>query len=365
VKKMWLRGTPVFRIPSPYNPVFQKKMVERRELITICRQIGTMMEVGVDFLRITRALRDQTDNPRLLELYDQLDHEMKMGESLADAISKAPDVFSPFAVSLVRQGEARGDIEGAWHRLADFLKQEAQEDKDLGFEEPDFGTGYTSTRGLPSNGSEAAPPRAPVAVGMLSDLIDWVEGAALRGLSWGAAFLLALAVVWWSAELGFIPPRWTVGLQLGTAAVFLGGVGFWLRLQQESNRKRQAACSFCGKSGSGMTLQRSPRLTGAAICKECAAMAAGTPVVSAPVAGTGVFEIPPLNPTVGAHPFANLEQMAPEVQLNSRRISSQGFTPSPSHEVSGEIASEVTRFEPGEEPPDEPESENEEVRFRL
>ncbi|HEX9996667.1 MAG TPA: type II secretion system F family protein [Abditibacterium sp.] len=285
-------------------------MVERRELITICRQIGTMMEVGVDFLRITRALRDQTDNPRLLELYEQLDHDMRMGENLADAISKAPDVFSPFAVSLVRQGEARGDIEGAWHRLADFLKQEAQEDKDLGVEATTFGVGYIPTRGMPSNGLEVVAPRAPVTVGMLSDLIDRIQSASLRGLTWIAAFLLALAAVWWSVELDWIGSRWMVGIQLCVAAVFLGVAGSWLRLRMEKNRARQPICSFCGKAESDeITLQRSSRLAGAAICQSCARAVAG-----------------PIEPV-------SVEDTPSPTSSHNRRLS-DGFQPAPTHEIS-------------------------------
>ena len=297
-------------------------MVERRELITICRQIGTMMEVGVDFLRITRALRDQTDNPRLLELYDQLDHDMKMGENLADAISKAPDVFSPFAVSLVRQGEARGDIEGAWHRLADFLKQEAQEDKDLGVETSTFGTGYIPTRGLPSNGLEIVAPRAPVTVGMLSDLIDRIQSASLRGLTWIAAFLLALAAVWWSVELEMIQSRWMVGIQLCVAAIFLGVAGSWLRLRLEKSRAKQPQCSFCGKNESDeLTLQRSPRLAGAAICPQCAGAVAGR------------IESPPPAPAVNQMEGNGYKRTAPE-----------GFQPAPTHEVSEEDGDDPFRL---------------------
>ena len=43
-------------------------MIEQRELITISRQIGSMMEAGVDILRITRVLRAQVDNPEVLAL---------------------------------------------------------------------------------------------------------------------------------------------------------------------------------------------------------------------------------------------------------------------------------------------------------
>jgi hypothetical protein len=321
-------------------------MVDRRELITLCRQIGAMMEVGVDFLVITRALRDQTDNPRLLELYDQLDHDMKMGENLADAISKAPDVFSPFAVSLVRQGEARGDIEGAWHRLADFLKQEAQEDKELGLDESGIGSGYIPTRGLPSSGLEVVAPRAPVTVGMLTDLIDRLQSALQRAITWTATFLMAMAIVWWSVELGFIAPRWIVGIQLLVAAGCLALAGSWLRVRREQGEKKQAVCSFCGKTESeDTTLQRSSRLAGAAICAACAGAVAGHPAVqptAKPGASPSTWEA-----VVETHPFANLEKRAGEIEANARqRASSQGFVPSPTHEVTEEVADDENDDDP-------------------
>lgn len=257
-------------------------MVERRELITICRQIGTMMEVGVDFLRITGALRAQTDNPRLLELYDQLEHDMKMGESLADALSNAPDVFSPFSVSLIRQGEARGDIEGAWYKIADFLKQQEQEDLEFGHESPSFGAGYIPTRGLPSNGLEIVAPRAPVTVGMLNDMIDRLQSAFLRALTWVAGLLLTLAGVWAMGELGWIIHNWLPIVLCSVAALFIGGAGSWVRHRLDMDRRREPSCSFCGKAGGDTALQRSPRLAGAAICASCAGAIAGETIQNRP-----------------------------------------------------------------------------------
>ena len=102
--------------------------VGARELISVCRQIGGMMEAGVDILRVTRVLRAQTKNPRLLEWYDQFDHELTMGRGLPEALAQAPDLFSPFAVSLVRQGEERNDLAGAFLRVADFLAKEHESD---------------------------------------------------------------------------------------------------------------------------------------------------------------------------------------------------------------------------------------------
>ncbi|PQV63730.1 Type II secretion system (T2SS), protein F [Abditibacterium utsteinense] len=204
-------------------------MVERRELITICRQIGTMMEVGVDFLRLTRALREQTDNPRLLELYDQIERDMRMGENLADAISKAPDVFSPFAVSLIRQGEARGDVEGAWHRLADSLKQEAQEDKDLGFEEADSTTVQEARVSV-------APHGAPFVFSREDGNSSSFHLELRRFLLGAASFLAVLSALWRGAQLGLISWETMVPLQLFVAALWLFAVALWPR--QGFSKKR-------------------------------------------------------------------------------------------------------------------------------
>ncbi len=106
------------------SAVSSRATVSARELISVCRQIGGMMEAGVDILRVTRVLRAQTKNPRLLEWYDQFDHELTMGRGLPEALAQAPDLFSPFAVSLVRQGEERNDLSSAFLRVADFLAKE-------------------------------------------------------------------------------------------------------------------------------------------------------------------------------------------------------------------------------------------------
>ena len=110
------------------NSPVENSSVSARELISVCRQIGGMMEAGVDILRVTRVLRAQTKNPRLLEWYDQFDHELTMGRGLPEALAQAPDLFSPFAVSLVRQGEERNDVAGAFLRVADFLVKEHESD---------------------------------------------------------------------------------------------------------------------------------------------------------------------------------------------------------------------------------------------
>ena len=251
-------------------------MIERREFISICRQIGAMMEVGVDFLRITQALRAQTDNPRLLELYDQLDADLKEGDSLSEAMSHAPDVFSPFAVSLVQQGEARGNIEAAWERIADFFRQQAREDLEIG----DDSAPLEPAGSVFSHGGVSSPGSAATSVGAgrsaalalaSPELFERVQGALGRALLGLALLLACLGAAQGLVELGLVERRWANSLELGVAAVFLGMAGVGL-FQRVALSKSEAKCAFCGRSESrALPLVSSPRLAGAAICADCAA----------------------------------------------------------------------------------------------
>jgi hypothetical protein len=210
-------------------------MIEQRELISICRQIGSMMEAGVDILRATRVLRAQTDNPRLLNAYDLLDHNLRMGRSLAEAMEQVPDLFSPFAVSLVRQGEARNDIAGAFYRIADFLQKEDE-------------VAVTHQHGAAANGASATTsanryatvtPSTILPVWVIDDLISRVQVAALRIFTVAAGLLLTLAAVWASVEAGFVERRWQNVVLCSVAALFIGGAGMWLRRRIEEDSRRE------------------------------------------------------------------------------------------------------------------------------
>ncbi len=259
-------------------------MVERNELITVCRQVGGMMEAGVDILRITRVLRAQTENPRLLQLYDALDHDMTMGHGLADAMSHAPDVFSPFMVLMVQQGEARNDLAGSFFKIADYI----QKDGELAQESSSRDASQASSS-QPQGEAESASdllanrvldsrmnaPTAPLTVIALDGLIDRLQTFALRALTVISGLLLSLAGVWWSVEMGWLERRWSYPTAFSVAAIFMGSSGILIQRRIKSERRREARCSFCGRPGTeGDELQRAPRFAGAAICSRCASIAA-------------------------------------------------------------------------------------------
>lgn len=217
-------------------------MVDRRELINVFRQIGIMMGAGVDFLQITSVLRAQTENPRLLSLYDALDHDLTMGFSLADAMARQPDIFSPLAVSLVRQiemsnemAEMAKDLAAAFLKIGDYLLQ------DVGVP--------TAVRGRPGQAAALRPATvaAPVLAGQslaaqspvpppvppltrqdVEQLLAGLQAVALRILEFCAALCLLAAALCWSSATGLLAPRWLPATLWSAAALLLGSLSLWL-----------------------------------------------------------------------------------------------------------------------------------------
>lgn len=93
--------------------------VTNAELATFCRQFATMMHAQINLLDIFDALREQTNNPLLREMVDSVREDAEMGRTLATAFSRYPQTFSPFFISMVRQGELEGDLDRLLGELAD------------------------------------------------------------------------------------------------------------------------------------------------------------------------------------------------------------------------------------------------------
>lgn len=240
------------------------------------------MEAGVDILRITRVLRAQTFNARLLQLYDALDHDMTMGHGLADAMSHAPDVFSPFMVLMVQQGEARNDLAGAFFKIADYLQKDSEltHDSSLPNDVEPAANDLAGVVQQGTSGNRVLDPRSnapttPLTVIALDGLIDRLQTFALRALTVVSGLLLSLAGVWWSVEMGWLERRWLNVTGFSVAAIFMGVSGIVIQRRIQAERRRETRCSFCGRPGTeGDQLQRAPRFAGAAICSRCAAIAA-------------------------------------------------------------------------------------------
>ena len=98
--------------------------VTEAELAIFCRQIGAMLTAGVDLLRALKVAAEQSPNPRLKAVSRQLCLDLEDGRLMAVALKGFPDLFSPFFVSMVRQGEREGVLAQVMTSMADYLDHE-------------------------------------------------------------------------------------------------------------------------------------------------------------------------------------------------------------------------------------------------
>lgn len=184
-------------------------MIEPRELISATRQLGSMTEAGVDILRAIKVLRAQTQNPELMALYDRLAQELRLGSGLPEAMSHAPEAFSAFAVSIVRQGEARGDLATSFYRIADYLQKEREVETPV---------------------SEVAPAAiAHQSNATLDQCPLWLRRVIFKSLIVIGGLFATLFLIEIFVALGIITPRWHLPVSTFVITVFLLGAAWRLR----------------------------------------------------------------------------------------------------------------------------------------
>ena len=93
--------------------------VTNPEIAAFCQQFSSLTHAQTNILDIFEALREQSANPLMREIIDSVRTDVENGRTLATAFSRYPNVFSPFFISMVRQGELEGELDRAMGDLAE------------------------------------------------------------------------------------------------------------------------------------------------------------------------------------------------------------------------------------------------------
>ncbi len=92
------------------------------------RQLATLLKAGVPLTESLAAIGDQLQSDRrqkkLAGLVFTVRRTVNEGRSLADALLAHPREFDEFFVSMVRSGEASGNLDSVLLQLADFLERQ-------------------------------------------------------------------------------------------------------------------------------------------------------------------------------------------------------------------------------------------------
>jgi len=103
---------------------FLQPKVGHIDLLLFSRQIHTLLKAGVPILRALTGLQEAAINPAMKTVIGDVRESLEAGRELSVALSRHPEVFSNFYVSMVRVGEATGLLDEIFLRLFEHLEFE-------------------------------------------------------------------------------------------------------------------------------------------------------------------------------------------------------------------------------------------------
>jgi len=98
--------------------------VPQKELVFFTRQLSTLIRSGFKLDSALNAISEQVAHPRFHEAILDIDKQVKEGKTLYEALSVYPYVFSETYRSLVKAGEASGQLHNILSKLAVYLEDQ-------------------------------------------------------------------------------------------------------------------------------------------------------------------------------------------------------------------------------------------------
>jgi type IV pilus assembly protein PilC len=98
------------------------KRVKPDEMVLFTRSLATMVNSGLPLLQGIDIMIEQTESENFKKVLTQVGQDIEAGLTFSDALKKHPRVFSELFASMVRAGEASGNLDGILVQLAEYLE---------------------------------------------------------------------------------------------------------------------------------------------------------------------------------------------------------------------------------------------------
>ena len=101
----------------------------RQEILSMTSELAVLLRAGLSLDRALKVLIDMAVQPQMNQLLTDLLKAVKSGKALSQAMESYQEVFGTFYLSMVRAGEASGQLAEVLSRLVDYLEN-AKENRD-------------------------------------------------------------------------------------------------------------------------------------------------------------------------------------------------------------------------------------------
>ena len=95
---------------------------KQEEVVIFTRQLATMISAGIPLLECLEILREQASSRQFSLLLEEVVASVRGGEDLSTSVDRYPKVFSDVYVSMIKAGEASGQLDDILDRLAEYME---------------------------------------------------------------------------------------------------------------------------------------------------------------------------------------------------------------------------------------------------
>ena len=97
-----------------------------KDLSMFCRQFTIILQAGVPIATALDVLRNQSTNPTLRKVLNDIYEGMQKGISLSNCMKQHKKVFPELLINMVEAGEISGQLEAVFSRMADTYEKETK-----------------------------------------------------------------------------------------------------------------------------------------------------------------------------------------------------------------------------------------------
>lgn len=121
-----LRKDELFMIDcvQEYVPVKKKSPMSLKDLSSFCRELGTMLESGMDILSVLDVLIDGAPHKDIKEVLQNVSDSLHDGQSFSDALMEHKQFFPNIMIYMFKAGEANGQLSQVAITLAEQFDKE-------------------------------------------------------------------------------------------------------------------------------------------------------------------------------------------------------------------------------------------------
>ncbi|HAM41447.1 MAG TPA: hypothetical protein DDX89_08420 [Candidatus Omnitrophica bacterium] len=113
-------------IPRAVRPPPTSARAPSRVLAYFSRQLADLLSGGLSLLHALSLVAQQTDHRALRAVIEEVADDVREGRALSEALAKHPGMFSPLYLSLIKTGEATGELDAVLMRLAEVTESESE-----------------------------------------------------------------------------------------------------------------------------------------------------------------------------------------------------------------------------------------------